>query len=216
MTNTWECIIIGGGPAGLSAALSLGRARRRTLVIDAGRQSNLPAAGIGGLLGHDRRPPASLYEDGRAELQEYPTVELRGGEVCGAVAEADLVGEFVVTLADGATERARRLLLATGMEYRHVDLPGIAERWGHTAFHCPFCHGWEVRGRPLAVLAAGPAGVHMARLLTAWSEDVTLLAREPVAPEERDVLGRPPSVASAVASGNFAGAMIVGDQLVGF
>jgi thioredoxin reductase len=150
----------------------LGRARRETLVIDAGGQSNLAAHGIGGLLGHDGRPPAALYAAGREELAAYPTVEVRAGRVVGG--ERHGVG-FALELADGAREVARRVLLATGMDYRHPELPGIPERWGRSVFHCPFCHGWEVRDRPLGVLDAGPAGVQRALLLRAWSDDVALL-----------------------------------------
>ncbi|HYZ80796.1 MAG TPA: NAD(P)/FAD-dependent oxidoreductase [Solirubrobacteraceae bacterium] len=170
----WECVIVGGGAAGLSAALSLGRARRRTLVVDAGRQSNLAAHGVGGLLNHDRQPPTELYARGREELTEYPTVALRDGQV--EVVRGDSHTGFTVTLDDGTAHSALRLLLAGGMDYRYPDLPGAAQRWGSTVFHCPFCHGWEVAGRPLAVLNPDPAGVHQALLLTAWSDRVTLLA----------------------------------------
>jgi thioredoxin reductase len=171
-SENYDCIVVGGGAAGLSAALSLGRARRLTLVIDAGQQSNLVAHGIGGLLGHDRLPPAELYATGRRELGEYPTVTVRAGQVV-SVESAD--GGFLVTLADGAVSQARRLLLATGMQYRYPEVPGMAPRWGETVFHCPFCHGWEVRGRPLAVFGGPPIVVHQALLLTSWSDDVTVL-----------------------------------------
>ncbi len=173
MESTWDCIVVGGGAAGLSAALVLGRARRRTLVIDAGGQSNLPAEGVGGLLGHDHRPPAELYAAGHAELAGYPSVELRGGEVVGGSRDD---GAFARELAAGSREVARRVLLATGMEYRFPPLPGIAERWGGSVFHCPFCHGWEVRERPLGVLDRGADGARRAILLRAWSDDVTLLS----------------------------------------
>jgi thioredoxin reductase len=176
MDIDWDCIVVGGGAAGLSAALVLGRARRRTLLVDTGRPSNAVAHGIGGLLGQDGRPPAALYADGRAELAAYPSVTVRGGEVVDGEA-AD--GGFELTLADGGRETARRVLLATGMDYRFRDLPGFAERWGRSVFHCPFCHGWEVRERPLAVLAPGADGVRLAVLLRAWSDDVTLLADGP-------------------------------------
>ena len=176
MDSDWDCIVVGGGAAGLSGALVLGRARRRTLVVDAGRPSNAVAHGIGGLLGHDGRPPAELYADGRRELAAYPSVEVRDGE--GVDGEA-LDGGFALTLADGGRETARRVLLATGMDYRLRDLPGFAERWGRSVFHCPFCHGWEVRERPLAVLAPGADGVRLAVLLRSWSDEVTLLADGP-------------------------------------
>jgi thioredoxin reductase len=176
MDTTWDCIVVGAGAAGLSAALVLGRARRRTLVIDAGGQSNGDAEGIGGLLGHDGRPPAEFYATGRDELAAYPTVQLRAGKVLGG--ERHDAG-FVLELADGSRELARRVLLATGMDYRFPALPGIAERWGRSVFHCPFCHGWEVRDQPLGVLDRGAAGVKRALLLRFWSDDVTLLADGP-------------------------------------
>jgi thioredoxin reductase len=176
MDTTWDCIVVGGGAAGLSAALVLGRARRRTLVVDAGEQSNRPAHGIGGLLGQDGRPPDDFYAAGRQELAAYPAVELRAGEVVSGE-RAD--GGIVLELASGERERARRVLLATGMDYRWPDLPGIEERWGGSVFHCPFCHGWEVRDSALGVLDRGESGVRRALLLRAWSEDVTLYSDGP-------------------------------------
>jgi thioredoxin reductase len=180
MDEMWDCIVVGGGAAGLSAALVLGRARRRTLVVDAGGQSNRPAHGIGGLLGQDGRPPEAFYAAGHDELAAYPSVEVRTGEVVAAEPGAEPEDRgFVLELGDGRRESTRRVLLAGGMEYRHPDKPGIAERWGGAAFHCPFCHGWEVREKPLAVLDRGPTGVHRALLLRAWSDDVTLLTDGP-------------------------------------
>jgi thioredoxin reductase len=172
MDMDWECLIVGGGGAGLSAALVLGRARRRTLVIDTGRQSNRAAHGIGGLLGHDGRAPAEFYELGRKELERYPSVEIRSGEVLTAQRRD---GGFDVELTDGTRERVQRVLLAMGMEYRRPSLPGLDDLWGRSVFHCPFCHGWEVRDQPLAVLAEGDHAVHMAMLLRGWSDDVVLL-----------------------------------------
>jgi len=174
---------VGAGAAGLSAALVLGRARQRTLVIDAGDQSNRAADGIGGLLGHDGRPPAEFYAAGRDELAAYPTVQLRSGEALGG--ERHDAG-FVLELADGSREATRRVLLATGMEYSFPELPGILQRWGRSVFHCPFCHGWEVRDQPLAVLDRGAAGAHRALLLRFWSDDVTLLADGPAELDAED------------------------------
>lgn len=175
MDNEWECVVVGGGAAGLSAALVLGRARRRTLLIDAGGQSNRAAHGIGGLLGFDGVPPAELYARGRRELERYPSVEVRDGEVRAAAAGDGIT----LDLADGAGVHTRRLLLATGMRYDYPDLPGLAPLWGRSVFHCPFCHGWEVRDQPLAVLAQGERAVHMATLLRGWSDDVVLLTGGP-------------------------------------
>lgn len=176
MEPDWDCIVVGGGAAGLSAALVLGRARRRTLVVDAGRQSNRPAHGMGGLLGWDGRPPADLYAAGRAGLAAYPSVEVRDGEVAGGRRED---GGLVLDLAHGRRETTHRVLLATGMDYGAPTLPGVAERWGRSVFHCPFCHGWEVHGRPLGVLGGDAAGLHRALLLRMWSEDVVLFTDGP-------------------------------------
>jgi thioredoxin reductase len=183
MENPWDCIVVGAGAAGLSAALVLGRARQRALVVDAGGQSNRVAHGIGGLLGHDGRPPAELYAAGRDELTAYPTVALRSGEVLGG--ERHDAG-FVLELAGGSREVARRVLLATGMDYRFPALPGIVERWGRSVFHCPFCHGWEVRDQPLGVLDRGAPGANRALLLRVWSDDVTLLADGPAELDAQD------------------------------
>lgn len=184
MDTTWDCIVVGAGAAGLSAALVLGRARRRTLVIDSGHPSNAVAEGIGGLLGHDGRPPAELYAAGRAELVAYPTVEVRTGTVIDGGRDGQA---FVLALGDGTTERTRRVLLATGMDYRRPDLPGVAERWGRSVFHCPFCHGWEVREQALGVLDRGATGTHRALLLSMWSDDITLYADGPADLEPEDV-----------------------------
>ena len=183
MNSTWECIVVGAGAAGLSAGLVLGRARRRTLVIDAGAQSNRVADGIGGLLGHDTRPPADFYAAGGAELAAYPSVELRIGEVVSGERNGD---GFTLELTDGSLETARHVLLATGMDYRYPALPGIEERWGRSVFHCPFCHGWEHRDEPLGVLDRGASGMHRALLLRGWSDDVTLLTDGDAALEPAD------------------------------
>jgi thioredoxin reductase (NADPH) len=174
MNETWDCVIVGGGAAGLSAALVLGRALRRTLVVDAGTPSNAVAHGIGGLLGHDGRPPAELYASGRRELEKYPSVELRSGEVV----DVRRGESFDVRLNDGRAVRSRRVLLATGMDYRLPDVPGLDELWGDAVFHCPFCHGWEMRAAPLAVMADGARAVHAALMLRGWSDDIVLLSTE--------------------------------------
>lgn len=170
-----DCLIVGGGAAGLSAALVLGRARRSVLVVDAGDQSNRPAHGIGGLLGHDGRPPAELYELGRRELARYPSVTVVDGTVDSVKPAGDGAIGFAGVLGDGTEVAARTVLLAAGMDYRIPEKDGLAPRWGRSVFHCPFCHGWEVRDRPLAVLDPTPHGATRAQLLRSWSDDVTLL-----------------------------------------
>jgi thioredoxin reductase len=173
MSFEWDCVVVGGGAAGLSAGLVLGRARRRTLLLDVGGQSNRVAEGIGGLLGNDRRPPAEFYAAGRDELAAYEDVDLRDIEAVGG----GLRGEgFALELGDGTEIAARNVLLATGMDYRYPDVPGARERWGRSVFHCPFCHGWEVRGHDLAVLGSDEMAVHRALLLRGWSDSVVLLS----------------------------------------
>ena len=183
MESRWDCIVVGGGAAGLSAALVLGRARKRTLVVDAGGQSNLTAHGIGGLLGHNGLPPAELYAAGRRELAEFPNVEVRTGQVVRAKPEGD---DLVLELADGSVEGTRRVLLATGMDYRYPDVPGIEERWGGSVFHCPFCHGWEVRDRKIGVLDPSDSPAEKALLIRGWSDDVTLYTHGPAEIEPAD------------------------------
>jgi thioredoxin reductase len=169
---TYDCIVIGGGAAGLSAALVLGRARKRTLLVDAGEPSNLPAHAIGGLLGQDGRSPADFYAQGRAQLEPHTTVELRDGAVTAAHRTN---GHFTLELASGETHTARRIVLATGMEYRRPQIPGLEPLWGDSVFHCPFCHGWEVRDQPIAVLAGGEQADHLLHMLPNWSDDVVLV-----------------------------------------
>jgi thioredoxin reductase len=179
MTTDWECVVIGGGVAGLSAALVLGRARRQTLVLDRGGQSNRAAAHVGGLLGQEGTAPDDLYARARDQLARYDAVVVREAEAVDARAEG---ADFVVVLGDGGGEvRTRALVLATGMDYQVPDLPGFREHWGNAVFHCPFCHGWEVRDRPLVVCGDGQTAERQAALLRAWSDDVTVIDPREVA-----------------------------------
>jgi thioredoxin reductase len=169
----FDCVVVGGGVAGLSAAIVLGRARRRTLVLDRAGQSNRAAAHVGGLLGHDGTAPGVLYELARSQVAAYDAVTLRDAEAADARAEDD---GFVVVLGDGGGDvRTQALVLATGMDYEVPDLPGFAELWGGAVFHCPFCHGWEVRDRPIVVCATGEIAERHAKLLTAWTDEVTVV-----------------------------------------
>jgi thioredoxin reductase len=173
----FDCVVVGGGVAGLGAAMVLGRARRQTLLVDRGRQSNRAAAHVGGLLGHDGTPPGELYDVARAQVAAYDAVTLRDAEVVDARAEGD---GFAVVLGDGEV-RTRALVLATGMAYEVPDVPGFAELWGGAVFHCPFCHGWEVRDRPVVVYDAGEVAERQATLLAAWTDDVTVVDPSDVA-----------------------------------
>ncbi|MFF3248691.1 NAD(P)/FAD-dependent oxidoreductase [Streptomyces sp. NPDC002870] len=169
--SAYDVVIVGGGAAGLSAALVLGRARRSVLVVDAGEPRNAPAAYMQGYLTRDGMPPAQFLAEGRREVEAYG-VRLVHDEVMAVLPDGD--GEFDVALANGGTVHARRVVVATGLVDELPDIPGIAERWGRDVLHCPYCHGWEVRDQPLAVLASPVLGAHQALLLTQWSKDVTL------------------------------------------
>jgi thioredoxin reductase len=162
-----EIAIIGGGAAGLSAALVLGRARRRVVVIDAGTPRNGPAAHMQGFLSRDGMPPADLLRAARAEVLGYG-VEIVDGRV------VDATDGFALRLATGRTLEARHVLLATGARDELPDVPGARERWGRDFLHCPYCHGWEVRDQPVGVLATGPGSVEHAHLLRQWTDDVIL------------------------------------------
>ena len=171
METDFEALVVGGAAAGLSAALVLGRARVRTLVVDAGEPSNRNAPAIGGLLGQDGTSPARLYATGREQLTELPTVELRDGVVTGIEA----VGGYRATLAGGETVTAGRVLIAGGMRYGVPDVPGLSELWGDRAFMCPYCHGWEHRDQKLAILG-GAGAEHRVALLRSWTRDLVVLA----------------------------------------
>ncbi|MFF3643552.1 NAD(P)/FAD-dependent oxidoreductase [Streptomyces sp. NPDC002564] len=169
--RAYDVVVVGGGAAGLSAALVLGRSRRRVLVVDAGEPRNAPAAHMQGYLSRDGMPPAEFLAEGRRELARYgvEVVRDRVEEVT-----PDGAGEFGVSLADGGAVHARRVVVATGLVDRVPGVPGLAERWGRDVLHCPYCHGWEVRDQPFGVLASEPFHSHQALLVTQWSKDVTL------------------------------------------
>ncbi|WP_101790641.1 NAD(P)/FAD-dependent oxidoreductase [Nonomuraea indica] len=172
----YEVIVVGGGPAGLSAALVLGRQRRRVLVVDAGRPRNAPAAEMHMYLGRDGGSPARLLADGRAELAAYPTVEFRKGRVVSAEGAS---GGFALTLDGGDRVEASRLLLASGVVDVPADVPGLAERWGRSVYHCPFCHGYETNGKVLAVIGNGTDAMLAAYVADRYSDDVVLCSNGP-------------------------------------
>lgn len=172
----YDVIVVGGGPAGLSAALVLGRQRRRVLLVDAGEPRNASAAEMHMYLGRDGGAPAQLLVDGRAEVDAYPTVERRAGRVVSAKGVTD---GFVVELVDGGQESARRLMLCGGQVDVPDDVPGLAERWGSSVFHCPFCHGYETAGRTLAVLGNGVGAMLAAYVRDRFSDDVVLCTNGP-------------------------------------
>ncbi|MFF5188637.1 NAD(P)/FAD-dependent oxidoreductase [Streptomyces sp. NPDC000345] len=211
MTEGYEVVVVGGGAAGLSAALVLGRARRRTLVVDAGEPRNAPAAHVQGYLSRDGMPPAEFLAAGREEIARYGVelvrdraVDVRGGT------------DFAVILAGGRTVRARQLVVATGLRDELPPVPGLAERFGRDALHCPYCHGWEVRDQAFGVLATGPLSVHQALMVTQWSKDVTLflhtVAEEELTDEDRRRLT---AAGVRVVPGEVAALVVEDDRLTG-
>jgi thioredoxin reductase len=181
-TDSYNVIVIGGGAAGLSAALVLGRARRRVAVIDSGEPRNAPASHMHGYLSRDGLPPAELLQLGREEAESYG-VEFVSNRV------VSVERGFSLVLSDGATMNARRLILATGVTDVLPDIPGATERWGRDFLHCPYCHGWEVRDQSLGVLSTGPDSVEHAHLVRQWSGDVVFFAHRQELPEiEREQL----------------------------
>lgn len=166
----YDTIIIGGGPAGLSAAMILGRCRRRVAVVDAGAPRNFASRGLHGFLSRDGVSPQELLRLGRNELISY-SIEHRQIEAVGARCTGD---GFTVSLADGEQLQSRTLLLATGVVDHLPDLPGMAELYGRGVFHCPYCDGWEVRDQPIAAYGRGKSGAGLAVSLKTWSADVVL------------------------------------------
>jgi thioredoxin reductase len=179
----YDVVVVGGGAAGLSGALALGRARRRVLVVDAGEPRNAPAGHVHNYLGREGTPPAELLAAGRGEVAGY------GGEfvACRVVsAERPADGGFRVSLEDGRSVLARRLLVTTGLVDELPDVPGLARLWGADVLHCPYCHGWEVRDEAIGVLSTGPLAVHQALLWRQWSADLTLFQHIGPAPTDEE------------------------------
>jgi thioredoxin reductase len=209
LSTEYDVVVVGGGAAGLNGALMLARSRRSVVVLDAGAPRNAPAHAVHGLFAREGTPPAELLERGRAEVRSY------GGQVVAAtVVDAARDGEdLMVTLADGRSVRARRLLITSGLVDELPDIPGLRERWGDDVLHCPYCHGWEVRDQAVGVIASGPMAVHQALLFRQLTDDVVVLAHS-VAPtpeqaEELAARGIP------VLDGPVTAVVTEGERLVG-
>ncbi|GAA1455811.1 NAD(P)/FAD-dependent oxidoreductase [Williamsia maris] len=170
MDEMMDVAVIGGGAAGLAAAVTVGRQRRSVVVVDAGSPRNLPADGVHNFLTREGISPTELVTTGRAE------VELYGGRVIrGTASRVDGgVGDFTVTLDDGGTVRARRLVVTTGVADELPDIAGLSQRWGRDVLHCPFCHGWEVRDRAIVIIATSAMSAHQAHMFRQLSADVTI------------------------------------------
>lgn len=168
----YDVVVVGAGPAGLSAALFLGRCRRTVLVCDNGHPRNEASQAMHGFLTRDGMPPLEFLRLAREELGPYTTVELRDVTVTDARCAPD--GRFETTLETGETVMSRKLLIATGVRDNLPEIPGMRELYGRSVFHCPYCDGWEVRDAPLAVYGRGDRGYGLALELTAWSRDILL------------------------------------------
>jgi thioredoxin reductase len=189
---TLDVAIVGGSFAGLTAALQLGRASRQVAVFDTGHPRNAASPAAHGVPGWDGRAPGDILAAIRKDVSAYPTVRFHDQAVTGLTGGVDA---FQLSTAMGDVT-ARRVILACGIADRLPDIPGLAEGWGKWALHCPYCHGYEVKGQPLAILGRGPMALHMAKMLRSdWSGDVTLIAHEgefrPEADAEAEALGVP-------------------------
>jgi thioredoxin reductase len=184
-----DVVIVGGGPAGLSAALVLGRARRRVLVVDAGRPANRVSGAISGLLGRESSPMA-LRRAGRHQLRKLPNVEIVEGEVLDVEARADGVSVAVASSKGVERVESRALLFAHGLRYEPPAIPGLDKLWGKSVFHCAFCDGWEVAGQPIALHAREDGAARLALLMRGWSDDVLLCTDGPdgLSDDERETL----------------------------
>ncbi|HEY5334607.1 MAG TPA: FAD-dependent oxidoreductase, partial [Mycobacteriales bacterium] len=204
-----DVVVVGGGAAGLSAAVTLARARRSVTVVDAGGPRNAPAAGVHGLLGLEGVSPLELLARGRDEVLGY------GGEVLAdeVVEVACAPYGFSVTLRDVAVLRAQRLLITAGLVDELPDIPGVRELWGRGVLHCPYCHGWEVRDRRIGVLGTDPMAMHKALLFRQWSSDVVFFDHDhQLEAQDRAKLD---ALGVGFVAGRISRLEIDGDQLTG-
>jgi thioredoxin reductase len=204
MDMNYDTIVVGGSFAGLSAALYLARARRSVLVLDTGAPRNRFAAASHGFFAQDGNDPKAMLETMRGQVAAYPTVHFRDQKAVDADRHGDA---FRVTLADGKSVFGTKLLLAFGVTDVLPDIPGIAERWGQTVIHCPYCHGYEFREKRLGVLNLSPVSVHQASLIPEWGPTTfflnggTIDAETSATLERRGVVVEPEPVEGLVGEG---------------
>jgi thioredoxin reductase len=210
MNFDYDTVIVGGGAAGLSAALVLSRARRRVLVVDSGEPRNAPATQMHGFLSRDGLAPAELLATGRDEVRAYG-----GNMTADSVVELSACSSagFRVALASGTGLTARTLLLTTGLLDELPEVPGLRERWARDVLHCPYCHGWEVRDQALGVLWGGPEPVRYTQIIRQWSPDVVLFAPVGVLTELESTELAARSI--VVVAGVVARVVVENDRLVG-
>lgn len=176
MEKPIDVAIIGGGPAGLNAALVLGRARRSVVVIDEGRPRNRVTHEVHNFLTRDGISPSEFRRIAREQIGAYPNVEFAEDT---AVSASGSDGDFVVTTAQGASIRSKKLLLALGMKDVPLDIQGLAEVYGTSAFVCPYCDGWEHRDQPTAIIASGESAMHAAKTIAGWTSTYVICTNGP-------------------------------------
>lgn len=177
MAHMYDVVVVGAGPAGLSAALILGRCRRSVLICDTGKPRNAASHALHGYLTRDGIAPKEFLALGRRDLEQYGTVRLT--QVGAASAECEPGGRFKVTLEDGEVVNSRKLLLATGVVDNLPKIDGIRDFYGTSVFHCPYCDGWELRDQPIAIYGQGSRGLGLSLELTVWSRDLVLCTDGP-------------------------------------
>lgn len=177
-TTAYEAAIVGGSSAGLAAALTLGRFGRRTIVFDSGAPRNKPAAHAHNFFTRDGEPPAELLRIAREQLKPYPSVELRPLSIAGAQKNQD---GFLLTTPEGERFTAKKIILATGVKDILPAIEGMQALWGESIFHCPYCHGWEIKGEPIAIIANGDNAWHFAQIVSRLNKDITFLTNGPSA-----------------------------------
>ncbi|SEB60164.1 Thioredoxin reductase [Paramicrobacterium humi] len=180
MNTTHDVVIVGGSAAGLSAAVTLARSLRSVVVIDGGQPRNAPAEGAHNLLGHEGITPSELLGTGRREAEGYGAAIIDDTVTTARRTDRG----FELDLASGGTVSGRRLLLATGLVDELPDVPGVRQFWGSSVLHCPFCHGWEVRGQRIGILSGGPRSLHQTMLFRQLSEHVTYFVNETEEPDD--------------------------------
>ncbi|WP_328344170.1 FAD-dependent oxidoreductase [Micromonospora sp. NBC_00421] len=221
-----DVVVVGGGAAGLSGALALGRFRRDVVVVDGGAPRNAPADHVHNFLTSEGVPPTALYATGRAEVARYGVAVLDGTVTAAHPVDpahpddpahlTDSAGpaRFAVTLADGSTLHARRLLVTTGLVDELPDVPGLADRWGRDVLHCPYCHGWEVRDQAVGVLATGPMAAHQALLFRQLTDDVVVFTHT-AGPLPADQAEKLAARGVTVVDGEVAAVEVTADRLTG-